>query len=386
MALTDFTGINSVRGALLCSALATPSLVPMAAFAQDQDNACVQLQSAGDQIDFTASGISQDQFAQVVQGNDPQQCQVLLTQISDATGAEGQVSETEQARVRLEDEVVIEGRAIIDQDRPSVQVEEQPVEVIVGSTSPDVNVAQGQIDILIRQGAPLVTFEMPQPTITIQQPAPEIIVTMPDPSVDVANARPQIEVRQGEPRIQVTMAEPTVELELYQATDPENSPGIEIARRDGEAGAAAMEPEIATSRAEAQITYQDAEDQQANVTVSREDPMIRFEQGEPQVEITTTGEPQISWTQTGEPVVRYEESGAGAQQDAGLDQQDPQPEMTAETAADPAQDEDAQASAMPDPDAKDMRLSPSRRLRQPILKAHPFLACRATRSPKSARS
>lgn len=341
MALRKSTGFTSMRSALLCSALAIPALAPAVAFAQDQAETCMTLEQTAEQIDFEQSDISEEEFNQVVQANDPAQCESWLVQLREEAGTEGEVSETERARVRLEDEVVIEGRVIVDQPQPQVDVEEQAAEVVVGRSTSDVNVTQGPIDIVIRQGAPLVRLDMPQPTVTIEQPAPEIIVTMPDPSVDVANSRPTIEVRQAEPRVQVTMAEPTIELDLYQAEDAENSPGIAVEQRQAQDGAdgASPEPEVTMQRAEAQVIYQDSEEQQANVSHSRSEPNIRFEQAEAQVEITSSGEPQVNWTQSGEPTVRFEES---AGQEAG---QEADPQSAAQGQTETSEMETGQAES-----------------------------------------
>jgi len=312
MDLINFTGVFTLRRALLCSALVVPALTPVTVFAQEQAAPCRQLQDAGGQINFEQSNITEDEFRQVVESNDPQQCETWLTRVNAQISGEGEVAETQRARVRLEDEVVIEGRVIIDHQQPSIQIEEQAPEVTVGRTTPDVNVTQAPMDIMIRQDAPRITLDMPQPTITIEQPAPEIIVTMPDPSVDVGNTRPQIEVRQAEPRVQVSMPEPTVELDLYQATDPENSQGLEISQRQSGGGTdgAAAEPEVTMRRAEAQIVYQDGgqDQQQANVSFSRSEPNIRFEQAEPQIEVSSSDEPQINWSRTGEVRVSFRDS------------------------------------------------------------------------------
>ena len=305
------TRFPNVRSALLCGVFITPAMMPVTAFAQDQVEACMQLEQAATEIDFEESEISEDEFNQIVQSNDPAQCDTWIAQINAETGVEGDVTETERARVTLEDEVVIEGRVVVNQQQPEVQVEEQSAEVMVSDQPSDVSVSQGPIDIVIRQGAPTISLDMPQPTITIEQPAPEIIVTMPDPTVDVANARPQVEVRQAEPRISMTMPEPSVELDLYQSEDPENSPGIAIEQRQqgeemqegGQAQAA-----VTMNRAEPQIIYQDGEQQQANVDISRSDPNIRIENAEPQVEITSAGEPQVNWSQTGEATVSFQEA------------------------------------------------------------------------------
>jgi hypothetical protein len=320
--------MKSVRSALLCSAFATTAMIPLQAFAQEQADACVMLQETATQINFEESGISEDEFAVVIESNDVARCETLLVEVNAALGIEGEVIETEQARVVLSDEVVIEGRAIIDQGPASVEIEEQPTEVVVGISTPDVNVSQGNMDIVVRQNAPRISLEMPQPTITIEQPAPEIIITMPDPTVDVASARPQVEVRQAEPRVQVTVPEPTVELDLYQAEDPENSPGIEITRRqNAEGGVVESEPEVMMTRSEAQVIYEQEDQQEANVTISRTEPSIRFEQAEPELEFAAAGDPQVNWVQSGEPVVRFEggeagEEEAGEQEAMSMEEED----------------------------------------------------------------
>ncbi|MGK7754415.1 MULTISPECIES: hypothetical protein [unclassified Roseovarius] len=301
----------SVRTALLCSAIAAPLMTPVAASAQQQGDAepCMQLQQAGDQINFEESGISQDEFNSVVDGNDPQQCTTWLAQVREEAGIEGEVAETERARVELQDEVVIEGKVIVDQQQPSVEVDEQAPEVAVANPSPDVNVQEGPIDVLIRQDAPQISMEMPQPSITIEQPAPEIIVTMPDPSVDVSNARPEVEVRQAEPEVRVSMAEPTVELELYQAEDPENSPGIEVESRQasGDGASDTAEPQVNINRSKAEITFEESQSQ-ANVNVSRSEPSVSFEQAEPEVNVASSGEPTVNWSQSGEPKVTFRQN------------------------------------------------------------------------------
>ena len=316
--------------------------------AQNQAEACMQLQQAGDQINFEESDVSEDEFVQVVQSNDPQQCEAWLNQVSaQADRSASEVAETERARVRLEDEVVIEGRVIVDQQPPNVEVDEQPAEVTVGNVTPDIGINQEPIDILIRQAAPRISFNMPQPTVQIEQAAPEIIITMPDPSVEVGNMRPQVEVRQAEPQVRVTMPEPTVELDLYQAEDPETSQGIAVEQRQPQEGtdSAGTQPQVTMNRAEAQILYQETQQQQANVSISRGEPTIRFEQADPELEITSSGEPQVNWSQTGEPTVTFQESaergenGATAQQDAAA----PAGPQAEQAQTEQAQTEQAQA-------------------------------------------
>lgn len=302
----------SMHSALLGSALALPMLGATGAAAQDADNACAQLEEFSGQVDYTVVDIAENDIVAVIETGDAAECASVLTEVQTASGVEGEVVETEQARVRLEDEVVIEGTVIVDQQPPNVQVEEQPAEVSVGNANPDVTVNEGQLDIMIRQAAPTINFEMPQPTITIDQPAPEIVVTMPDPSVDIANARPQIEVRQAEPRVNVTMPEASVELDLRQAEDAENSPGIAVqqGRTNPDGTPMVEEPEVAITRADAQVIYLDDEDsgETGNVSVNRNTPNIRFEQSEPQIEMAEAPQPQVNWTQSGEPVITFNEN------------------------------------------------------------------------------
>jgi len=359
MFMTDFKARKSVRSALMGTALALPMLAVTGANAQEQmpenPEACVQLQEIAGGIDFGATTVTQDDVEAVIQAGDAEQCSAWLTEVQAnvAVGSESAVVETQQARVRLEDEVVIEGRVIVDQQPPTLQIQEQPLQITVGTALPEVSVTEGQVDILVRQAAPTITFEMPQPTITIVQPAPEIIITMPDPSVQIAGARPQVEVRQAEPQISISMPDPTVELDLYQAEDGETSAGIAVERRQGTAtgDGATTEPEVTITRAEAEIIYQeDQQDgQQASVNLSRSQPNIRFEQAEPQIEIVSATEPQVSWSQSGEPVVRFEDAAsqdgtdaAAAPTDADAGAAAEADEQTEETGqnviADPAND------------------------------------------------
>lgn len=314
----------SMRAALLGSALALPILGASGAAAQDatiSGDACVQLEGLSNQVDYTAAGVTEEDLLAAVEAGDAARCATVLSQVQTDSDVKGKVADTEQAIVRLEDEVVIEGVVVVDQQPPSVQIEEQAAEVTVGEANPEVTVSEGQLDILVRQASPTIKFEMPQPTITISQPAPEVIVTMPDPSVDVANARPQIEVRQAKPIVNVTVPEATVNLDLRRAENPESSEGIAIQQGgtnpDGTATVAG-DPEVALTQTDAQIVYleDEAGGSQATVSVNRREPNIRFEQAEPQVEVTAMPDPQVNWTQTGEPVITFNESAGveGAEQ------------------------------------------------------------------------
>lgn len=331
----------SFKTLLLGTALVVPSVYATGAAAQD--DLCVQLEQRVAGTDLTGTAYTEEEFVRIVEQGDQEECRLWLAELEavvvDVEGgaqteaqSEAQVTETERARVTLEDEVVIEGFVWVDQQPAEVAVEEAPVEIMVNNAEPEVTVREQPAEILIRQAAPTIRLDMPQPTITIEQPAPEIIVTMPPPNVDVANARPTIEVRQAEPRVSVTQPEPQVELELRQAENPETSEGIQIGTRTGgQEGAPAPEPQVSLSRAEAQVTYQEASGQQASAQVERAQPSVRFEQAEPQVEVTSQGEPQVSWTQAGEATVTYQE--AGAEQPQGEQQQAMATEAEAQTGA-----------------------------------------------------
>lgn len=314
---------SSFKTLLLGTALAVPTLSATGAAAQE--DFCAQLEQRVAEVDLTGTAYTEEEFTRVVDQGDAEECRMWLeelevAQAGTATEAEAEVeaqlTETERARITLEDEVVIEGFVWVDQQPAEVQVEEAPVEIMVGDAQPEVTVREQQAEILIRQAAPTIRLDMPQPTITIEQPAPEIIVTMPPPNVDVANARPTIEVRQAEPVVSVTQPEPQVELDLRRAENPETSEGIQVGSRQAQEGAAPPEPTVNLTRSEAQVTYQEPSGEQAQVSaqVERAQPNVRFEQAEPQVEMTSQGEPQVSWSQTGEARVTYQDASAGEQQ------------------------------------------------------------------------
>ena len=302
-----------IRPLLLGTALVVPLSFAGAVQAQNADTACQDLLALLDAGLPETIQDREDDARTVAEANDAEQCLVVVTEIQTASqGAEGaQLAETEQATVRLEDEVVIQGQVFLETTPPQVELQEGQTEVMVSGGTPDVTVREGQGEILIRQAPPVIRLDMPQPTITIEQAAPEIIITMPAPGVDVANARPQVEVRQSQPQVRVTQTNPNVTLELSRA--PEGSEGgvMVTDRATGQAYAQGevmtVEPQVALTQSDPQIVYQDGE-QQANVQVERAQPTVRFEQADPQIEVTSTGEPQVQFTQMGEPQITFQEA------------------------------------------------------------------------------
>ena len=331
--------------------LSTALTLPMAAAAQAQttDATCSDLElllteQMTDGVPADA-GMTEEEVLALIEAEDDAQCAVAYVELErvvlvegEGAEAEAELAETERTVVRLEDEVVIEGMVYLEQSQPSVNVETGQTEIMVDQAQPDVTVNEAGAEILVRQAPATITMDMPQPTIRIEQPAPEIIITMPDPSVDVANAQPQVEVRQAEPIVTVNQARPKVDLELQRA--PEGSEGgIQVTdRATGETFAPGTEGEVrAIEEADVQlttvepiVTLQENADQQANVSVQRAEPTIRFESAEPVINFTQAGEPVIEMVQTGEPVVTINEAAVEGEAAAAMDAPEAEAEMETE--------------------------------------------------------
>jgi sporulation protein YlmC with PRC-barrel domain len=312
--------------------LTTALTLPLAAGAQAQttDATCSDLElllteNMADGVPADAP-MTQDDINTIIAAENDAECAVVFVELERLVAVEGEtataegeaeLAETETATVRLEDEVVIEGMVYLEQEQPSVSVESGQTDVMVSNATPDVTVNEGQPEILIRQAPATITMDMPQPTIRIEQPAPEIIITMPDPTVDVANTQPQVEIRQADPVVTVTQARPTVELELQRAEEGSEG-GFQVTDRasgetyePGVAGEARTieEAQVQLTTVEPTITYEESRDgSNANVSVQRAEPQIRFESAEPVIEFTQAGEPVIEMVQTGEPVVTINEA------------------------------------------------------------------------------
>ncbi len=318
---------SRVRQLLVGTALTIPMAMGSAQAQAQDESICAELEQylEGDMPERI--GRTQDELRSVIEANDIEQCQVLSVELrkvqtdtqdgesaTDQNQDQAQVVDRERARITLEDEVFIEGEVLVNQNPPRVAIESGETEVNVRNATPDVTVREQQGEILVRQAPATIRVEMPQPTITIEQPAPEIIVTMPAPGVDVASARPEIEVRQAEPRVSVSQTPPDIELNLSRAEDNESSQGIAVRdRATGNEMTAGQEiempdAEVSMSSSEPLVTYQDSEQQQANVQFERAEPTIRYESAEPNIEFSQSGEPQVQYSQTGETQVTFRDT------------------------------------------------------------------------------
>ena len=319
--------------------LTTALTVPFAAHAQDLEQACADLQAAI--VNDLPEGADADQVTQVVETGDGEACRVEFERLfvaqdqtdpqqdgsdpaqsdtaqSDPSDSGETVAETEEATLTLQDEVTIQGRVLLDQTPPQIEIEQSPAEVEIEPGAPSVTVTEGQGEIVVRQAPANVTIDMPTPTIRIEQAAPEIIITMPDPDVSVGAAQPQVRVEQAEPRISVTQAPPQVDLELERVEDGAESTGFEVTdNRSGQAyqpgtapeAVTTEEAEVTVTRGEPNVTMTEATEE-SEVTIERSEPTIRFEQAEPQVTFNSQGEPQVEFVQSGEPTVTFEEASA----------------------------------------------------------------------------
>ncbi len=320
--------------------LTTALTVPFATHAQEAslEEACAELESAI--ANELPEGADAAQITQTVETGDVEACRVEFERLfvaqgqtdeqqtetdqvqSESSETEATVADTEETTLRLEDEVTIQGRVLLDQSPPRVEVEESPADVEIEPGAPSVTVSEGQGEIVVRQAPANVTIDMPTPTIRIEQAAPEIIITMPDPDVSVGAAQPTVRIEQAEPRISISQAPPQVDLELERVEDGAESSGFEVTdNRSGQAYQPGTAPEAVTTedaevtvtRGEPVVTMAEATEE-ADVTIERSEPTIRFEQADPQVNFETSGEPQVEFVQSGEPTVTFQE--ASGQSDA----------------------------------------------------------------------
>lgn len=365
-----------LNAVLLTTALTIPFAT--SAFAQSDGTACSELERIISEGLPAGMEESEARLRDVATEGDDEICVIELTDIRDRMADsgqtaqdDGQVVDTERTTVTLEDEVVIEGQVILDQEPPSVDVTAGETEVEIEPGNPSVNVSEGQPEIVLRQAPAKVTIDMPAPTIRIEQAAPEIIITMPDPEVSVGAAEPRVEVRQADPKITVNQAPPQVELDLRKAQDASSSGGIGVTDRrsgtDYTPGAAtdriAMEDaEVNVSTSEPQVMMVETSEP-SEVTIERAEPNVRFEQADPEVSFTSQGEPQVDFVQSGEPTVRFNqpedgEQGAAAQGDTAG--QAPESDMAE---SDTAQAPDAEPAEQPDaamaPEGEDPAQTPA---------------------------
>ncbi|WP_299843173.1 PRC-barrel domain-containing protein [uncultured Jannaschia sp.] len=316
--------MKSTLSTLLVS---TALAVPFAAHAQQTsvEEACANLQAA--LTSELPEGADETQITQIVETGDGEACRVEYERLFVAQSQSGEtqsesgatVAETEETTLRLEDEVTIQGRVMLEQSPPRVEVEQSPAEVEIEPGAPSVTVSEGQGEIVVRQSPANITIDMPTPTIRIEQAAPEIIITMPDPDVAVGAAQPTVRVEQAEPRISISQAPPQVDLELERVEDGAEG-GFEVTdNRSGQAYQPGTAPEAVTTedaevtvtRGEPVVTMTEATEE-ANVTIERSEPTVRFEQADPQVEFSSQGEPQVEFVQSGEPTVTFQQASAGS--------------------------------------------------------------------------
>ena len=336
--------------------LSTALTVPMAAFAQSADTACADLETllSGD---VPAGVENPDELALLVQDGDGEACLVGIDRIRTATNEGGDsgasVAETEETTLTLQDEVTVQGRVLLEQTPPRVDVTESEMDVEVEPGAPTVTVAEGQGEIVVRQAPANVTIDMPVPTIRIEQAAPEIIITMPDP-VSVGAAQPTVRVVQADPVVSVTQAPAQVQLDLQRVPEGSESTGFEVTdNRTGQAYQSGAAPEEVTTE-DAEVTVTKSEPrvvlaeptENAQVNIERREPTIRFEQAEPVVNFTSAGEPQVEFSQSGEPTVTFADAGETAGEEAPAENTG-QAALTAPDASAPAEEPATDPAAEP---------------------------------------
>lgn len=228
------------------------------------------------------------------------------------------VRQAEAVEAQGDDAQQIEGRIVVSQPPPNVNVQQPAPEVNVSQPEPTVSVTQPQPQIIVRQAPPTIRIEMPDPVVTVDQPQPEIIVRMPDPQVDVQTAQPQVEVSQAEPTVSVEQGDPTVDLAV------EDTPETD------------QEAQVQVDQQAAQVRLQQNQsDPQVNVDQTQ--PQVTYESAEPRVEFSGSSQPQVQYTESGEPNVSFVEGGETT---------DPQQQASEQQPA--TQETEAQATAQSD--------------------------------------
>lgn len=337
-----------MRSTYLVAALLGGTALAAPAVAQQQQ----QQQQQEGQADATASadcenlvqllesdgGIAEDLRAEldnIVAEADEARCAVIvtayeeegqITQESVQQSAEVVATERAQETVTVQQEIDVEGAAAVYQPPPEISVEQPGAEVELQEGQTEVTVNQAAPRVEIRQGQPRITVQMAQPTIRIEMPEPEIVMTYPDPEVSVAESEPQIAVRMGEPQVSVEMPEPVVELQLEAGQDAQerqlvqNEQGRYVPR---EAAPEDLEPRISVNTAEP-VLRRTGENQAPVVNLSRAEPEVIYQAGEPEVSVEFVGEPQIEVAQAESARVTIEGGTAGEGQQGQQAQAEPQ--------------------------------------------------------------
>ena len=359
--------MTTTRKALAASTALALMMGAAPAFAQ-QGNSCDNLlqrlesmpQELPEGVDWTIRDVEE-----AAASGDAQRCEVILARVDESMQQQdgetqqaqdgAQDSETmtavasEQQRVTLEDEEVVEGIVRLNRQSPRVEVEEGQTEVQVTPGQSSVSVQEQAAQIMVREQPARITVDVPQPTIRIEQAAPEIIITMPEPGVDVTDAEPRIEIRQAEPRVTVQQSAPSIDLELRLADNPDQSEGVQIEdSASGESYAMgeerqlpSEEAEVTMTRSEPVIRMQRSQDSNAQVNIARAEPQVTYERAEPQVEMTRSGEINVDYASSGEPNITIRREGGG--ESAGSMQQTDQAQADTQSGGTMQQTDQAQA-------------------------------------------
>ncbi|GAA4222342.1 hypothetical protein GGQ68_001150 [Sagittula marina] len=377
----------SIRHLLGTSALVLAGTAGMASAQATDTNdgdACQDLaqliETSGD------NGVSMERLNNVIDQDAEQRCLVVLQDVEEAGGLQAfmsdedrssetfaaaekldaevdatrQVSEQETVTetVEIERTAIVEGEVAVAVPQPDVNIEQGNADVTVTSQAPSVDVEQQQPTITVRQPQQIITMDMPAPTITIEQAAPEIIITMPDPTVNVGSMQPQVDVVMADPTVRVEQADPQVALDLNaRIVEPDEAERL-AADNDGAAPVTTTmsqdegEPNVTTQVAEAMVKHNEAGEAQVNI--SRVDPIVNYEGSEPEIRYSMAEQPTVKVNQTGEPKVTFQQANAeGATGNDTEMQQDAngapmlQEDMDAEqqqAEADPMLSEDEQAA------------------------------------------
>lgn len=289
----------------------TALVVPTFSSAQTAETACADL---GRIIDagLPAEAGDHGELVAIVQSDNGEACFAEVQRLTEFSASDVTVADTAETTLRLQDEVTIAGRVLLNQTPPRVDVTSGDTEVEIEPGAPNITVSEQAGNIVVRQAPANITIDMPTPTIRIEQAAPEIIITMPDPSVTVGAGQPQVRVVQSDPVISVVQAPPGVELELSRVEEGGEG-GFDVSDMlSGTDYRAGDTPEaIQTEDAEVRFTSKDPvvtmiePKEGANVRVERAEPSITFEQTEPVVNFAMA-EPKVEFMQSGEPTITFE--------------------------------------------------------------------------------
>jgi hypothetical protein len=117
-----------------------------------------------------------------------------------------------------------------------------------------------------------LTIEQPQPQVTVHQQPPKVTVRIPKPIITIRMPPPEVSIQMPEPDVQVEVPEPDIRVSMAQ-------PDLQVEGAETQASA------DQDQQIQANVEYQGAQQQKAQVDVQMEEPEIRFEQAEPQIDI-----------------------------------------------------------------------------------------------------